>query len=138
MAVNASNKAISLLDALDQSFAPPGSPLSEGSGTPLKRNHLQTPNLKHYFESGTSSSSKVRILDNLRAAQKVQDSRLSDPGRPEFMLAGWLTKRHCRRRCHGLIDQRVALWTAQNCRSGWISSQLRSRNPPSPNRLRRT
>lgn len=92
MAVNASNKAISLLDALDQSFAPPGSPFAalpseqtEGSGTPLKHNLLQTPNLKHYFESGMSSSNKVRTLNELRAAQKVQDSRRSDPGKPELM-----------------------------------------------------
>lgn len=119
MAVNASNKAVSLLDALDQSFAPPGPPFSalpseqtEGSGTPLKRNLLQTPNLKHYFESGTSSSSKVRTLDDLRAAQKVQDSRLLDPGRPELMSAGWLIEHHYRRRCRGHIDPWVALWTA--------------------------
>ncbi|KIM41993.1 hypothetical protein M413DRAFT_71424 [Hebeloma cylindrosporum] len=85
MAANASNKAISLLDALDQSFALPASPSSalpleqsERSGTPLQRNLLQTPNLKHYFESGTSSSSKVRTLNDLRAAQKVQDSQRSD------------------------------------------------------------
>jgi len=96
MTANASNKAISLLDALDQSFAPTGPPLpseqTKGSGTPLKRNLLQTPTLEHYFESGTSSSSKVRTLDDLRAAQKVQDSQRSNPGKPELTLSRCLLK----------------------------------------------
>ena len=86
MAVNASKKAISLLDALDQSFASSSSPAfalpsDQAQGTPVKLNPLQTPNLNDFFEAKSSSSSKAKTLDDLRAAQKLHDSRRSNAGK---------------------------------------------------------
>ncbi|KDR65835.1 hypothetical protein GALMADRAFT_131232 [Galerina marginata CBS 339.88] len=90
---NAPKKALSLLDALDQSFMPsssqvPAMSLPATQGTPLQRNPLQTPNLNGYFAAGPSSSKKAAALEALRAAQRVQDAgRASAANDVEFLAS---------------------------------------------------
>jgi hypothetical protein len=94
MAANASKKAISLLDALDRSFMPSSSSASplpseqvQGShSTALKLNPL-TPNLNQYFEAKSGYSSQTKNIEDLRAAQKLHDSRQSATGGFESPLA---------------------------------------------------
>ncbi|KAF8958574.1 SNF2 family N-terminal domain-containing protein [Flammula alnicola] len=92
---NPPKRGLSLLDALDQSFMPSEStsspePSSNIADTPLRRNLLQTPNLKDYFDAVPGSSQKGMALEALRAARRIQDAGRSTADNDVEFLASAL------------------------------------------------